>query len=53
MLFSDYIAEFMQLLPSEMIKNPLDISSTDFQSLLEVYDDDLPSSRSFECELNL
>ena len=43
----------MLLLPSEMIKNPSDITSTDFQSLLEFYEDNLPSSRSFESELNL
>ena len=47
------VSEFMLLLPSEMIKNPSDITSTDFQSLLEFYEDDLPSSRSFESELNL
>ena len=43
----------MQLLPSEIIKNPSDVSIADFQSLLEFYEDDLPSSRSFESELNL
>ena len=50
---SKIVSEFMLLLPSEMIKNPSDITSTDFQSLLEFYEDDLPSSRSFESELNL
>ena len=42
-----------QLLPSEIIKNSLGVSRADLQSLLEFYEDDLPSSRSFECELNL
>ena len=50
---SKIASEFMLLLPSEMIKNPSDITSTDFQSLLEFYEDDLPLSRSFESELNL
>ena len=43
----------MQLLPSEIIKNSSKVTEADFQSLLEFYEDDLPSSRSLECELNL
>ena len=50
---SQLVSEFMQLLPSEIIKNPSEISKANFQSLLDFYEDDLPSSRSFECELNL
>ena len=43
----------MQLLPSEIIKNSSELSTADIQSLSDFYEDDLPSSRSFECELNL
>ena len=43
----------MHLLPSEIIKNPSSVGGTDCQTLLEFYDDDLPSSRSFEAELHL
>ena len=50
---SQLVSEFMQLLRSEIIKNPSEVSRDDFQSLLEFYEDNLPSSRSFECELNL
>ena len=43
----------MQLLPSEIIKNSSELSTADIQSLSDFYEDDLPSSRSFKCELNL
>ena len=43
----------MHLLPSEIIKNPSSVSGADCKTLLEFYDDDLPSSRSFEAELHL
>ena len=50
---SQLVSEFMHLLPSEIIKNPSSVSGADCQTLLEFYDDDLPSSRSFEAELHL
>ena len=50
---SQLVSEFMQLLPSEIIKNLSEISTADIQSLLDFYEDDLPSRRSFKCELNL
>ena len=42
----------MHLLPSEIIKNPSSVSGADCQTLLEFYEDDLPSSRFFKAELH-
>ena len=43
--------EFMQLLPSEVIKNAP--SQQQFLHIISLYEDDLPSSRAFGTELDL
>ena len=46
-----YIMEFMQLLPSEVIKNAP--SQQQFLHIISLYEDDLPFSRAFGTELDL
>ena len=43
----------LQNLCSCCLRNSSKVTEADFQSLLEFYEDDLASSRSLECELNL
>ena len=50
---SHLVSEFMHLLPTEIIKSPSSVSGAGCQTLLEFYDDGLPSNRSFEVELHL
>ena len=41
---SQLVVEFMQILPSEIIKNPTRLSPANCESLLDFYEDDLPLS---------
>ena len=50
---SQFLLQFGQLLPSELIKDLTKTKSTDFDSLIKFYEDDLPSSKGFPAELEL
>jgi len=51
--FSVTIIEFMQLLPSEIIKREESLSEEDFLTIIRLYRDDLPSHRGLGAELDL
>ena len=48
-----FLLQFAQLLPSELIKNLTKTKNTDFDDLIKFYEDDLPLSRGFSAELEL
>ena len=50
---SQFLLQFTQLLPSELIKNLTKTKNTDFDELIKFYEDDLPLSRGFSAELEL
>ena len=50
---SQFLLQFAQLLPSELIKNLTKTKNTDFDDLIKFYEDDLPLSRGFSTELEL
>lgn len=50
---SQFLLQFVNLLPSEIIKHPSRITQAEFDDLLKFYEDDLPSSRAFTAELDL
>ena len=50
---SQNILEFMQLLPSTITAKPSRIDRKDFENILQLYEDDLPSPVSFDTELDL
>ena len=50
---SQYVVEFMRLLPSEVVNASSQLQLQDFTNLLQLYKEDLPSVRSFDVELNL
>ena len=50
---ADHLVEFMQLLPSEVVKSAAPLQVGKFSSLLSCYGDDLPSVRSLDVELDL
>lgn len=49
---SQHITQLMKLLPSAIIDPPASVGS-DFENVLNMYDDDLPSRVSFPSELHL
>ena len=50
---SQFLLQFTQLLPSELIKNLTKTKKTDFDDLTKFYEDDLPLSKDFSVELEL
>ena len=50
---SQNVIEFMQLLPSEVVKATSELSQENFCSVLQLYGNVLPSVRSFDVELDL
>ena len=50
---SQFLLQFAQLLPSELIKNLTKTKNTDFDDLIKFYEDGLPLSRGFSAELEL
>ncbi|XP_065920295.1 52 kDa repressor of the inhibitor of the protein kinase-like [Dysidea avara] len=50
---SQFLLQFAQLLPSELIKNLTKTKNIDFDDLIKFYEDDLPLSRGFSTELEL
>ena len=50
---SQKLVEFMQLLPSQVVKTTTPLQLEDFTDLLQLYEDDLPSVKLFDVELDL
>ena len=50
---SQFLLQFAQLLPSELIISLTKTKHTDFDELIKFYEDDLPLSRGFSAELEL
>ena len=50
---AQYVVEFMRLLPAEVVNKSSQLQPEDFNNLLQLYKEDLPSVRSFDVELDL